>query len=422
MGSKFKKLIYLDYAAATPLHPLVKKAMERFWIDEFGNPSSLHQKGREAAGAVEAARKTIARIVSAQPREIIFTAGGTESVNLAIFGIARNHGDFKSSRGSSRGNRPHIIASAIEHECVLESLRTLKSEGFDFTLLKVNRDGFVDMNEFKKTIRPQTILVSIMYANNEIGTIEPIAEIGKLIGRANIARAKNKLPRIVFHTDACQAAGFLDLNVEKLGVDLMSVNGGKIYGPKQSGFLYVRTGTAIHPLIYGGGQERGLRSGTENVPGIVGLAMALESVQKNPQAENARLLKLRDYFILKVLQIPKTFLNGPAVRGWRLEVGGWRLPNNINICFQGMEGESLVLYLDAYGICAATGSACATQEAEASHVLLALGLTETEAKSSIRFTLGKSTNKKQLDYVVNVLKKIIPQLRKVTPLEKITSH
>ena len=253
-----------------------------------------------------------------------------------------------------------------------------------------------------------------MLANNEIGTIEPVAEIGKWLKHLNTERIKNNLPKIIFHTDACQAAGFLDLNVEKLGVDLMSVNGGKIYGPKQTGFLYVRQGTDLKPLIYGGGQERGLRGGTENVAGVVGLSNALELIQKDLVKENKRLIGLRDYFITNVKKtIQGILLNGPDSKPLKGKELSKRLPNNINLMIKGIEGEALMLYLDSYGICVSTASACSTGSTEASHVLLAIGKSEQEAKSSIRLTLGKQTNKKEIDYVLKVLPKIVTELRKI---------
>jgi cysteine desulfurase len=420
--AKLKKLIYLDYAAATPLDPRVLEAMEPFLGEKFGNPSSLYQKGREAKAAIDDARKNIANIVGARPQEIIFTGGGTESCNLAIFGVAKNHQPTKKYR-------PHIIVSAIEHHAVLKSVQALKGEGYGLTVLDVNRQGLINIGDIKKALRPETVLISIMYANNEIGTIEPIVEIGKLIKRINTDRERNGLTRIVFHTDACQAAGFLDINVNRLGVDLMSVNGSKIYGPKQTGFLYVRDGVNLKPLIYGGGQERGLRSGTENVAGVVGLAKALELVQKIRESENQRIGKLQRYFIEKLMKVKAVELNGPDLchreeprhqhdirrrRGDPLTMTARcdRLPNNINITIKGVEGEALMLYLDSYGIAVSTGSACATGNSDASHVLLAIGRSEKEAKGSIRFSLGKNTSKADLDYVLKILQPIISEMRK----------
>jgi cysteine desulfurase len=306
----------------------------------------------------------------------------------------------------------HLITSAIEHHCVINSFKALEDEGFKTTFVGVDNQGFININQLKKSVRPETILISVMLANNEIGTIEPIAEIGKwLKGENQRRRLKHQAP-IIFHTDACQAAGFLDLNVEKLGVDLMSVNGSKIYGPKQTGFLYVRSGVKIKPQIFGGGQEADLRSGTENVPGIVGLAKAFELGQKNRNNENKRLAGLRDYLSAKLFKrIPNALLNGPDSKVLKDK----RLPNNINLTIKGIDGEALMLYLDSYGISASTSSACSTGTTEASHVLLGLGRGQADAKSSIRLTLGKHTNKNELNYVIKVLPDLVKELRKVYP-------
>ncbi len=390
-----KKNIYLDYAATTPLDGRVKKAMAPFWSGKFGNPSSLYKQGREAKEAIEDARLRIAEIIGARPSEIIFTAGGTESVNLAIRGVA------KSSS--------HIITTAIEHHSVLRTCEALQQQGLKVTYAPVDSDGFASINEIKKAVRPETILISVMYANNEIGTIEPIAQIGKWLKNLNAERARQNLPRIIFHIDACQAAGSLDLNVDRLGVDLMSVNGSKIYGPKQTGFLYKRGGVKINPLIYGGGQERDLRSGTENVPGVVGLAEALDIANSTRVKQSVSLVMLRDYFIKELFKkIPKIILNGSQ------QV---RLANNINISIPGVEGEALMLYLDSYNISVSTGSACATSSTDPSHVLLAIGRSKQDASSSIRFTLGKATTKKDLSYVLKVLPGVVGELRqlKITP-------
>ena len=398
---KYKKPVYLDYAATTPLDPLVKKTMEPFWSAKFGNPSALYGQGREAKAAIDNARKVIAGLIGARPSEIIFTAGGTESVNAAIFGVARNYKNTATKKY-------HLVASAIEHHCVLNSYNALAGEGYKTTLIDVDFEGLVDIAQLKKAIRPETILVSVMMANNEIGTIEPIAEIGKWLQRINTDRERDGLPRIVLHTDACQAAGFLDLNVQKLGVDLMSANGSKIYGPKQTGFLYVKSGSIIKPLIYGGGQESGLRSGTENVPGIVGLAKAFELVQRDRVKEGARLSLLRDYLIKQIqTKIPKALLNGSDCK----QIKDIRLPNNVNFTFAGVEGEALVLYLDSYGISASTASACSTGLLDPSHVLLAIGRSKQEAKSSIRFTLGKQTTKADLDYALQILPEVVKELK-----------
>ncbi len=380
--------------------------MQPFWCKYFGNPASLYKFGREADVAIEKARNTVASILKCRVGEIVFTAGATESINLALFGIARNY-------KPNAKNKYHIITSQIEHHAVLESLKQLEKEGFEVTYLPVNSFGFVSSRDLAKAIKPATILVSIMYANNEIGTIEPIAQLSKIIHKTNRAR-KASQPKIVFHTDACQAAGYLDINVQKLGVDLLTLNGSKIYGPKQTGILYCKHATELKPFIFGGGQEKGLRSGTENVPGIVGLAEALKLVQKNKNKENARLKKLRDYFIIQVSKkIPHTNLHGPDERSLYTMHKEIRLPNNINISFSGVDGEALMLYLDSYNIAVSTGSACASATTDPSHVILAIGKSPEIAKASIRFTLGQSTTKQKLDYVLNVLPGIVAELRRV---------
>ena len=409
---KLKKNIYLDYAAATPLDAAVKKVMQPFLGEKFGNPSSLYKEGREAKDAIDQARHRIAGLIKARPNEVIFTAGGTESVNLAIFGVARS---YSSSH--------HLITSAIEHDCVLNSFKALAGEGYKTSLVKVDAGGLISLNDIKKSIRPETILISVMYANNEIGTIQPIAEIGKWLKQLNAERLQKKLPKILFHTDACQAAGYLNLNVDTLGVDLMSVNGSKIYGPKQTGFLYARSGVSLKPLIYGGGQEKDLRSGTENVAGVVGLAKALELVTLRLRSGSTS--GLQDYLITQAQsKINDVLLNGAYSKGIKVynqnrgsvrnnETKLIRLPNNVNFFIKGVEGEALMLYLDSYGISCSTSSACSTQNNDPSHVLMAIGRSELQAKSSIRFTLGKFTTKKEIDYLIHVLPNIINALRRV---------
>ena len=380
------KEIYLDHAATTYLDPRVEKAMGPFWQNVFANPGSLHSPGLRAKEAVKKARETIAKIINAEPKEIIFTSGGTESINLAIKGIA-----LQKKAG-------HIITSQIEHPAVLSTCAYLEKLGFAVTYLPVDQYGLIQPDQVEKAIQSNTILISIMYANNEIGTIEPIAEIGKIA----------KKHKILFHTDACQAAGALNLNVKKLNVDLMTLNGSKIYGPKGIGILYKRADLKLEPLIHGGGQEAGMRSGTENVPGMIGFATALELAQKERIKESKRLIQLRDYFIKRVLkEIPDTFLNGHPEK---------RLPNNINISFLNVEGESVLLYLNEKGICVSTGSACSSQKLEISHVLKAIGLRHEAAHGSIRFTMGKKTTKTGLDYVIKVLPEVILPLRRLSPI------
>lgn len=393
------KEIYLDYAAATPLDPRVKEAMEHFWDSDFGNPSAIHAAGRRVKDAIEEARRSVARVLGARSDEIIFTAGGTEADNVAIFGAA----------GAFRGEAKHLITSAIEHHAVLRSFEALARDGWEVTYLPVSEYGLVDPESVRRAIRPDTLLVSVMYANNEIGTVQPVAEVGAVIRDARRARqaSKNSLP-LYFHSDASQAGGFLDLNVQKLGVDLMSLNGGKIYGPKGTATLLVRRGVRLAPILHGGGQEKNLRSGTENVPGIVGFAKALEIAEEMRPTESVRLADLRDHLINRLTsEVPKTILNGHPAR---------RLPNNVNVSVLDIEGEALVLYLDAKGMYASTGSACTSATLEPSHVILALGRPYEYAHGSLRFTLGRSTTRGDLDYVMDVFPAVVEKLRAISPV------
>jgi len=406
------KRIYLDHAATTPLDPRVKSATEPFLNEDFGNAGGLYEEGRRAKEAMQKSRETIAKIIGARPEEIIFTSGGTESDNLAIFGVATAIAPRSSTLGVESPKTPsvfprgaHIITTKFEHHAVLEPCQQLHKENFDVTFLEVGEEGVINPEDVKKALRPETILVSIMYANNEIGTIQPITEIGKVIKEF---RAQNKSVYPYFHIDACQAAGYMDLNVNNLGVDLIAVNGSKIYGPKGIGFLYRKMGLKIKPQIIGGGQEMRMRSGTEPVALIVGLAKALEIAQAERAAESARLTPLRDYFISEIQKrVPKVILNGHPVK---------RLPNNINVSILDIEGEALVLYLDAKGISFSTGSACTSESLEPSHVILALGKPYEFAHASMRFTMGRSTTKKELDYVLSELPNAVRWLRKVSPL------
>ena len=391
--------VYLDYASTTYVSKEVFRAMRPYFEVYYGNPSSIHQVGRRAKYAIFQARQKISKILNCQPTEIVFTGSGTESCNLAIFGTAESL--------SKKGN--HIITSKIEHSAVLQPCRKLEEKGFKISYLPVNSEGIIQISDLRKAIKPETILVSIMYANNEIGTIQPIAEIGRLIQKINQERKKENLPKILFHTDTCQAAGFLDLNVKKLGVDFLSLNASKIYGPKGMGLLFIKEGIQIEPQVLGGGQEWGLRSGTENVAGIVGLAKALEIAQRNKLKESARLRKLRDYFISEIQKIiPKVILNGHK---------GKRLPNNVNISILDIEGEAVLLWLDKYGILASTGSACDSKTLEPSHVILALGRSYEHAHGSLRFSLGKKTKKGDIDYLLKILPKIVKKLRKISPVK-----
>jgi cysteine desulfurase len=408
-----QKTIYLDYAATTPVRPEVVRAMAPYWSKEFGNPSALYKLGVFAKAAIEQAREQVAGVLSCRPKEVIFTAGGSESANLAIVGSAKAYRKtHPRTVGSKKGNG-HIITSKIEHHAVLHTCQALETEGFAVTYLDVDEAGLFNLAELQKAIRPDTFLVSLMYANNEIGTIEPIAHIGSIIRKINANR--NTSP-ILFHTDACQAAGYLDISPQRLHVDLLTLNGSKLYGPKQTGCLYARKGVVLEPVLYGGGQEKNLRSGTENVPGVVGFAKALELASLEKQPETKRLLALQEYFISRMLKaIPKTKLNGPSLLH-KKEQGHAplrRLPNNVNVSFSGVDGEALVLYLDAAGIAAATGSACTSQSTDPSHVLLATGLSVAYIRGSIRFTFGKYTTKAELAYVLKVLPKLVTQQRRM---------
>lgn len=389
--------VYADYAAITPVNPVISKLMQAVEAKAYGNPSSLHARGLEALGMLKKSRQKIAALLGAQEQEIVFCAGGTESDNLALFGMVRPM--------LKKKKKVHVIISAIEHHAVLNVAKELQAEGSEISYIAVDEQGLIKAKDVLALIRPHTTLISIIYANNEIGTIEPIAEIAKGLRKINQQRKSSGLPPVLLHTDACQAAGYLDLNVQKLGVDLMTLNGSKIYGPRQFGILFVKRGLILDPIIFGGGQERGLRSGTENVAAAEGFALALEIVQKNRAKEFVRLQKLQQYFLSRLQkEIPGLQLNGPTP-------GSLRLPNNINISIKGTDGESMVIYLDAAGIRCSTGSACSTAFTEPSHVILAIsGQSQEHAKSSLRFSFGQSTTKKEVDYIVSVLKQLTAQI------------
>jgi len=384
------KKIYLDYAATTPVHPDVLKVMLPFFTEGFGNPSSIHTCGQEAKVAVEAARASVASLIGAGDEEICFTGGGTEADNFALEGVA-----FANEKKGS-----HIITTAIEHHAVLETCKLLEKRGFNVTYLPVDKYGMVDPADVRKAITPKTILISVMHANNEVGTVQPLAEIG------NIAREAG----VYFHTDAVQTTGHIPVDVNELGVDLLSMSAHKLYGPTGIGALYIRKGTRIAPFMHGGGQERGRRAGTENVPGIVGLGKAAEIARREMDAEAVRLTGLRDKFIAELQKrIDNIHLNGHPVK---------RLPNNVNISVSFVEGEAMLLNLDMQGICASTGSACSSGNLEPSHVLLATGCSHIQAHGSLRFTLGKWTTEEELKKVLDVLPPIVKKLRAISPLTK----
>ena len=384
------KRIYLDYAATTPTHPEVMKAMLPYFTESFGNPSSIHSYGQEAKDAIERARNKVAALIGAKTEEIVFAGSGTEADNFAVKGVALSR--------QAKGN--HIITSLIEHHAVLETCKFMEKQGFSVTYLPVDGYGMVDPNDVKKAITKKTILVSIMHANNECGTIEPVAQIG------NIAREAE----IYFHTDAVQTVGHIPLDVNKLNVDLLSISAHKLYGPKGVGAFYIRKGTRISPFMHGGNQERGRRASTENVPGIVGFGKAAEIAQQEMLEEAQKLTALRDRLIEGILRgIEYTQLNGHPVT---------RLPNNVNVSINYVEGESILLNLDLDGICASTGSACSSEDLEPSHVLVAMGLPHLQAHSSLRFTLGKWTTEEETDKVLEVLPGIVSKLRAMSPLMK----
>lgn len=394
--------IYLDYAATTPVDDEVLKTMLPYFSEKFGNASSLHNFGQESAEAVGEARKITADFFNTTPEEIIFTSGATESNNLAIKGVLR------AFRSKNPKVKPHIITTTFEHHCVLDTCKNLEKEGeIEATYIPVNADGVARVKDIEKAIRPNTILVSVMYVNNEIGTVQSIAQIGKLIKKINKDnKLKAKSYKILFHTDATQAVNYFDCNVEKLGVDLLSMSAHKIYGPKGIGILYVKKGTGIRQIQDGGVQEFALRAGTLNSTGIIGLGKAIELLKKNKEKEIEKTKNLRDYLIEKVLkEIPDTKLNGSRTK---------RSPNNINFSFANVEGESLLLHLDAQGFACSTGSACSSGSLSPSHVLLALGLRPEEAHGSLRITLGKHTSKKELEFFIVKLKNILEKLRKVS--------
>ncbi len=383
------RIIYLDHAATTPLDRRVLAAMLPYLSEQPGNPSSIHQLGRAALHALDDAREAVALVLGCTRKEIIFTGGGSESDNLAIKGVALAQ--------RQRGKGSHIITSAIEHHAVLSAVEYLEQIGFTVTLLPVDRSGFVRPDDLRATIRPDTALVSVMYANNEVGTVQPIAALGAICRECGVP----------FHTDAVQAAGMLPLNVDALNVDLMTVTAHKFYGPKGVGLLYARHGTPLLPQINGGGQERRRRAGTENVPGIVGLATALTLAEERRPDYVARLCGLRDRLIDGVLEsVPQSWLNGDREH---------RLANNANVGFACAESESVLLLLDQHGICASSGSACSSGALEPSHVLTAMGLSVDNATCSVRFSLGQGSRTEDIDAVIATLPAMIRRLREIAP-------
>lgn len=383
-----KKTIYLDNSATTQVHPEVKEAILPYLEDLYGNPSSIHAKGQEVKKAIETARKQVADLIGATEEEIIFTGSGTESNNLALKGIA--------SRNKDKGN--HIITTKIEHKSILNSARWLEAEGFKVTYLNVDENGTVNINQLKEEIRPETILVSVMFANNEMGTIQPIKEIGEFL--------KDK--DIYFHTDAVQVAGKIKINTEELNIDLLTISGHKIHGPKGIGALYIKKEIDIDPIIHGGGQEKNIRSGTENVPGIVGLGKAAEIAKDNLESNIEHLTNLGKKLEKGIFKnIPELILNGHPTN---------RIPGNVNISFKYVEGESIMLMLDCEGICVSTGSACTSKSLKPSYVLDAMGKEIVFMHGSIRFSIGTANTEEEIDTVIDKIPEIIKKLRALSPI------
>ena len=384
--------IYFDNGATTRALPQVREIMDEVLEKEYGNPSSMHMKGFDAEKYVNHAKEIIAKSLKVDPKEIYFTSGGTEANNLALIGTA-----FANKR-----ERKHIITSCIEHASVYNPLSFLEEEGFEVTYLPVDEHGIVDLEALKKALRKDTLMVSIMCVNNEIGAIEPVEEIGKIV--------KSFDPKILFHTDCIQAYGKLNCYPKKWKADMISVSGHKIHGPKGIGFIYIKNGTKIKPIIWGGNQQKGMRSGTENVPGIAGLGTAAKLAMENMAKRAEKEKELRDYFIDRIsAEIPYTVLNGHRED---------RLPNNINFCFRFVEGESVLIMLDQAGICASSGSACTSGAIDPSHVLRAIGLSDEMAHESLRLTLSYENTKEEIDTVVGELKRIVERLRGMSPAYK----
>ena len=379
--------IYLDYNSTTPVDPRVLTAMLPYLAENFGNANSIHSSGQRARAAVDAARQAVAELLGAKAAEIVFTCGGTEADNLAIFGIV-NPCDQP---------RKHVVTTAIEHHAVLNTAQALEKQGVDVTYVPVSREGIVDPEDIREAIRPETVLLSVMLANNEIGTIQPIEEIGRIAAEEDV----------YFHCDAVQAAGKMAIDVRKLGVDLLSISGHKLYAPKGVGALFVKAGTELGPMFFGGHHERDRRPGTENVPGIVGLGKAAQLAMENLDADAPRLAALRDRFENALLALPGVRVNG-SVRQ--------RAPNTSNLSFDAAGGEALVIALDLQGVMCSSGAACSSGAVEPSHVLTAIGLTPDQARSSLRFSLGRPTTEQEIDEAIRIIPPVVERLRALSPL------
>jgi cysteine desulfurase len=381
------KRVYLDNNATTPLAPEVFEAMRPYWLEDYGNASSIHWFGQRAKAAIEKAREQVARLLHARASEIVFTSGGTESNNAAIFGIIE----------AARGERKHVVTTAIEHHAVLNTAQAIEKRGVSVTYVRVGASGVVDPEDVERALRPETVLISVMHANNELGTIQPLEEIGR------IARERD----IYFHTDAVQAAGKIPVDVDKLGVDLLALSAHKLYGPKGVGALYVRRGTILRPLMHGGHHERDRRPGTENVAGIVGLGAAAELALAHLPEAAGQVAALRDRLEAGILErVPQVAVNGDRVR---------RLPTTTNLAFEYIEGEGFVIALDLRGIACSTGAACSSGSLESSHVLSAIGLKAEQARASIRFSLGRFNTDEDIDATLEILPAVVEQLRSLSP-------
>jgi cysteine desulfurase len=397
--------VYLDFNATTPVEPEVLDAMLPYFSAEFGNAASIHTPGQRARAAVETAREQVAALIGSRPQEIVFTSGGTESDNHAIFGIVSSSlTSFTSS--TSLTSHPHVITTAIEHEAVLNTCQALEKEGVRVTYLSTDREGLIDLDELQRAINPETVLITIMHANNELGTVQPLEEIGRIAKQADV----------YFHTDAVQSTGKIPIDVNAMGIDLLSLSGHKIYAPKGIGSLYVRGGTRLRQLLYGGHHQRGFRPGTENVAGIVGLGKAAEIARKSLAEDSQRVSALRDRLQQALLQrVPQSRVNGG---------GAPRTPNTTNLVFPGVEGEALLIALDLKGLACSTGAACSSGAVEPSHVLTAIGLQPEEARASLRFSLGRHTSAADIDFALTVVPAAVAQLRELSPTyrKEATAH
>jgi cysteine desulfurase len=387
--------VYFDYNATTPMDREVVEAMLPYFSEGFGNASSIHSVGQQARAAVERARESVATLVGAKPGEIVFTSGGTEADNLGIFGLAA--AEARKGSAFEGGGRRHVITTQIEHHAVLNACQALERQGVEVSYLPVDGDGLLDPDDVRRAIRPETILITVMYANNELGSIQPIAEIGRIASEADV----------YFHTDAVQSAGKLPLDVNELGVDLLSISGHKIYGPKGAGALYVRAGTPLEPVMHGGHHERDRRPGTENVPGIVGLGKAAELARRNLPSETTRVGQLRDRFEEGILsRVPQARVNGSRKN---------RVANTTNMTFSFADGEALVIALDLKGLACSTGAACSSGAIEPSHVLTAIGLAPEDARASLRFSLGRHTTDEEVEFALGITPGVVQRLRDLSP-------